>query len=120
MKLQFRRTDEINKIWGKELIIVNNESYCGKLLCFKRGSKLSNHFHLVKDETFYVLQGQLVMYYFNLIDASKLKKTLNVGDVVDIPKGTPHKLEALEDSIIVEFSTHHEDSDSYRIEPSAG
>jgi sugar/nucleoside kinase (ribokinase family) len=37
------------------------------------------------------------------------------GDIVDIPQFNPHKIEAIKESTIIEISTHHEDSDSYRI-----
>ena len=32
---------EIPKGWGKEMIITNNELYCGKILMFKKGCKFS-------------------------------------------------------------------------------
>ncbi len=38
------------------------------------------------------------------------------GDSVRIRPGTKHRFTGLEDSEIIEFSTHHEDSDSYREE----
>ena len=37
------------------------------------------------------------------------------GDVLDLPAGTPHSAYALETTEFFEFSTLHEDSDSYRI-----
>ena len=40
------------------------------------------------------------------------------GDVQHIEKGQPHRFKGLEDSVIIEFSTHHLDSDSYRLEES--
>ena len=39
----------IPKGWGHEVIFVNNELYCGKLLVFKKGAKFSMHYHLIKD-----------------------------------------------------------------------
>jgi quercetin dioxygenase-like cupin family protein len=41
---------------------------------------------------------------------------LSVGDIFHVPTGLRHRLLALEDSEIMEFSTHHEDSDSIRVE----
>ena len=41
---------------------------------------------------------------------------LNVGDCVSIPQGVPHQLFAYENSEVMEVSTPHKDSDSYRIE----
>ena len=40
---------------------------------------------------------------------------LRKGDVVRQRPGQPHQLIALTDGLIFEVSTHHEDSDSYRV-----
>jgi len=47
----------IPKGWGREIIIENNEMYCGKILEFKKGCKFSMHFHMEKDETWWVEKG---------------------------------------------------------------
>ena len=38
----------VPKGWGKEIIFVNNDDYCGKILCFDKGKKFSMHYHLKK------------------------------------------------------------------------
>ena len=38
----------VPKGWGKEIIFVNNDEYCGKLLCFEKGKKFSMHYHIQK------------------------------------------------------------------------
>lgn len=40
------------------------------------------------------------------------------GDFIRIVPGVSHRFSGLEDSVIIESSTHHEDSDSYREEES--
>ena len=50
---------KIPKDWGHEIIFENNEKYCGKLLIFKEGFEFSMHYHLLKDEAWYV-QGRRV------------------------------------------------------------
>lgn len=110
----FRKATEIKKGWGKEVVLANFD-YCGKLLCFNEGTLISDHFHLLKSESFYVLKGSLRFFYYDLSNADRYNVVLNEGDIVDIPAGTPHQLSALVDSVIIEVSTHHEDSDSYRI-----
>jgi len=42
---------------------------------------------------------------------------LSEGDVVRQRPGQPHQIKALTDGRIFEVSTHHEDSDSYRVIP---
>ena len=106
----------IPKGWGHELIIVNNEKYCGKILVFKAGCKFSMHYHLIKQETWYVTKGQ---FTFNWIDTNTAERNtlyLREGDVVTIPIGMPHQLTAIEEGEIFEISTEHFDSDSYRVE----
>ena len=58
---------------GEELVIVNNELYCGKILIFKKGCKFSMHFHMIKDETWYVEEGKFIYRY---IDTA-------VGDIIE-------------------------------------
>ena len=45
---------KVDKIWGYEIWMVNNNKYCGKILHFNGNSKFSMHYHLIKDETWYV------------------------------------------------------------------
>jgi len=112
----------VPKEWGNEIWIENNESYCGKILNFKKGAKFSLHFHVLKSETFYVINGKFRLYYLDTDTAEKKEKIIYDGDVVDIPVGCPHQLECLDTGskdygIIAEFSTQHFDEDSYRVLP---
>jgi mannose-6-phosphate isomerase-like protein (cupin superfamily) len=106
---------KVPKGWGHEVVIVNNELYCGKILVFKAGCKFSMHYHIIKQETWYVNKGSFQFRWINTEDASIQSMELSVGDVVTIPIGMPHQLEAVEDGEIFEISTQHFDSDSYRV-----
>lgn len=105
----------IPKGWGSEIIFENNELYCGKLLNFKKGAKFSMHYHLIKDETWYVKEGEFLYRYINTNDASIIEVNLKEGDTVRQLPGQPHQLEALTDGVIFEVSTQHFDEDSYRV-----
>lgn len=107
----------VPKGWGFEKWIVNNEKYCGKLLYFVKDRKCSWHYHKIKDETFYVQSGRLLLYYGwqEEIDLAH-KILLRKGDHFHIPVGLKHQMQALEDTELFEFSTQHFDDDSYRIE----
>ena len=107
----------VPKGWGNELIIENNEMYCGKLLRFKGGFKFSMHYHMDKDETWYVEEGEFLYRWIDTETAEIHEEKLTEGDVVRQRPGQPHQLEALTDGRIFEVSTHHEDSDSYRVIP---
>lgn len=104
------------KKWGKEIWMVNNEKYCGKLLCFNKESKFSMHFHILKDESWYVNKGKFIFKYINGENADIIEEILNEGDCVRIPQYLPHQLEVLSDGgEIIEISTQHFEEDSIRI-----
>tara|TARA_Y100001963_G_scaffold145243_1_gene218562 strand:- start:21 stop:389 length:369 start_codon:yes stop_codon:yes gene_type:complete len=105
----------VPKGWGNELIIENNEMYCGKLLRFKSNCRFSMHYHMNKDETWYVQRGKFVYRWIDTENADMNESILRKGDVVRQRPGQPHQLMALTDGLIFEVSTHHEDSDSYRV-----
>jgi mannose-6-phosphate isomerase-like protein (cupin superfamily) len=106
---------EVLKGWGKEVWIVNNSKYCGKLLIFRKGGTSSMHYHLEKQETWYVSKGSFLYKYIDTDTADVLEVVLSVGDIVTNLKGEPHQLIALEDSEIFEVSTEHYEEDSYRV-----
>ena len=106
---------KVPKGWGHEVIFVNNELYCGKLLVFKKGCKFSMHYHMIKDETWYVSEGEFVYRWIDTESAETKETILKVGDSVRQFPGMPHQLEALTDGVVFEVSTQHFDSDSFRI-----
>jgi len=99
----------VPKEWGEERWIVNR-NYCGKLLILKKGYRCSLHHHRIKDETFYVNKGRVLM------ECGGNTVVMAPGDALLIEPYVKHRFTGLEDSEIFEFSTHHEDTDSYRDE----
>lgn len=101
---------EVKKVWGKELWIVNCNEYCGKLLFLNKGAQSSYHRHLVKKETFYCLRGQVALtiedkdYMLNPFSRPKTIK----------PKQY-HGFWGITNAVILEISTHHNDSDVERL-----
>ena len=106
---------KVPKGWGEELIIENNEMYCGKLLIFKAGCKFSMHYHMIKDETWYVDKGEFIYRWIDTETAEIHEQHLKAGDIVRQRPGQPHQLEAKTEGTIFEVSTTHSDSDSYRV-----
>jgi quercetin dioxygenase-like cupin family protein len=100
-------TKIVPKVWGEERWIVNRD-YCGKLLILKKGFRCSMHHHKNKDETFYINKGKV------LLELEGNKIIMKLGQAQLIKPNQKHRFTGLEDSEIIEFSTHHEDSDSYR------
>ena len=108
----------VSKAWGHELWIHNSEAYCGKLLVFKKDAKFSMHFHLLKEETWYVSSGSFEYYFISTNEGRKYKLIIEEGDVIDLKQGQPHQLKAItEGATIFEVSTQHFDEDSYRVAP---
>lgn len=106
------------KGWGYEIWIVNNEKYCGKLLGVQRGKKCSWHYHKIKDEVFYLQSGRIIVRFSDGDDIEHAETiVMNKGESFHVPTGLRHQFQALKRSVIVEFSTHHEDADSIRIIP---
>lgn len=107
----------VPKAWGYELWIHNTNAYCGKLLVFKEGSKFSMHYHLLKEETWYISKGEFEYSWINTVNAKKTTQRIKEGDVIHLVQGQPHQLKALTDGATVfEVSTEHFNEDSYRIE----
>ena len=110
------KSEIIPKGWGHEIIFVNNDEYCGKILCFKKHMKCSMHYHLQKKETWYVAKGKFILHWIETSNGISHSEYLNIGDVVTNERGEPHQVIALEDdSQLFEVSTKHFDDDSFRI-----
>ena len=112
----FTANDIHPKGWGYEKWIVNKPEYCGKLLFIQKDKKVSWHYHILKDETFYIQSGSIVLLYSEEDDIESANKTvLNKGDSFHIPRKLRHRMIALEDTELFEFSTQHFETDSYRL-----
>ncbi len=107
----------VQKGWGEEVWIHNDEEYCGKILrFFKAGNKFSLHYHIIKKESWYVSKGAFEYIYVDLVKGIEEKKIIEEGTCLTIDRQEPHQLIALEDmSEIFEVSTQHFDEDSYRL-----
>jgi mannose-6-phosphate isomerase-like protein (cupin superfamily) len=100
----------VPKVWGYEKWLENNDKYCCKLLSLNKGFQCSLHYHKEKDEMFLVTAGHVRLEFGGEV------MFLRPGNFVRIVPGTYHRFRGIEDSIIIEVSTHHEDADSYRLE----
>ena len=110
-------TKKVHKSWGSELWIANNKefNYCGKILVINAGEGTSLHFHSNKHETFYVIEGDLEL---TLVDTETTEENvicLEEGGAFELSQNVPHRLESSTGAKILEISTFHEDSDSYRV-----
>ena len=106
----------VPKGWGFEKWIVNNDEYCGKLLYFVKGKRCSWHFHVLKDEVFYIQSGKVLVKFSEDDDIEHAEELiLSRGDNFHVYRGLRHQMIALEDTELFEFSTQHFDEDSHRL-----
>jgi quercetin dioxygenase-like cupin family protein len=106
----------VSKSWGWELHICNNERYCGKKLFIKQGLWLSFHHHNIKDEVLYVESGKIWFNHDETESNVDLVESdlLTVGHAFHVVPGVRHQMHAIEDTMLIEFSTQHFDEDSIR------
>ena len=109
---------KIEKPWGYEKIIENNEKYVVKELFMKKGNSCSLQYHESKKETVYVLKGKLSYTEGSTVEQLSVRE-LNVHDTVTIDPYTIHRMEALEDCLYLEASTSELD-DVVRLRDSYG
>ncbi len=92
---------ETIKPWGKEVLYVKTKDYVVKELYITKGHRLSLQYHDIKEESWYFVKGNVKVTHGNTSFVSLLHQ------FVHVPPKTIHRLEALEDSIILEVSTPH-------------
>ena len=109
---------EIDKqhAWGFEIRCVNNERYCGKFLVITNPHVMSSlHYHKLKDETFCIMSGEVNIETQHEGDILK-SSIYTAGKQIRIQAGVRHRLYSYSPlSVILEVSTHHDDSDTFRV-----
>ena len=93
----------VPKPWGYEIIWAHTDRYVGKVLHINAGHALSMQYHERKDETVYLLSGEM-RYWVKLGDELQDVR-LSEGDAFRITPGTVHYMEAITDCDILEAST---------------
>jgi len=112
---------EVKKLWGREFWIINNDKYCTKVLAINPGWQCSLHMHPIKDETFFVLEGQVNLEVEHPTSPDGfLVNQLVEGEIYRLTPGTYHRFwSATNDrALVLEVSTTHSDEDVVRKEDS--
>lgn len=109
----------VPKPWGHELIWAETDRYVGKILHIKAGESLSLQYHERKDETIYVLSGELIFEHGPIGDAPLTRVTLKPGESFRITPHLRHRMSAAIDCDILEASTPELD-DVVRLEDRYG
>ena len=82
----------VPKPWGHELIFAENERYAGKILHLEPGHSLSLQYHERKDETLYVLRGEVSLSVE--VGGEMKEMRLSEGSSYRIRPGVRHRMRA--------------------------
>ena len=95
----------ITKPWGYEKIWALSDRYIGKILHINAGHELSVQYHNKKDETAYLLSGEIIYRVQRNGDDVLDDVHLKVGESYRIIPGTIHQMIAVTDCDVLEVST---------------
>lgn len=93
----------VEKPWGYELIWARTDRYVGKILHIEPGHCLSLQYHNQKDETLYVLRGEIVFRV--KVGEEQREIPMREGDGYHVTPHTVHQMEAVTPADLLEAST---------------
>jgi sialic acid synthase SpsE/quercetin dioxygenase-like cupin family protein len=92
---------------GAVLLNFINREYCKKLLVMLPGQRHPEHAHKQKEETFYIVYGDIT------IALDGVEKNYKKGDIVLVNRGVKHSFATKHGVIFEEISSTHYKNDSY-------
>lgn len=92
---------------GTCMITLVNKDYCKKIIYQFPNQTNPEHFHKIKEETFIVLDGNLIVTVDGIVS------TLEKGDILTIPVKSKHSFTTENGCIFEEISTQHHADDSF-------
>lgn len=93
----------VDKPWGYELIWAKTDRYVGKVLHIEPGHLLSLQYHKEKDESIYVLRGEIVLRLQQ--GDTLIERRMAEGEAFHIRPRMIHQFEAVVASDLLEAST---------------
>ena len=99
--------DTVDKPWGYEVLWAHSNDYVAKIMFIKPNCRMSLQFHTIKEETVYIMRGELKVWESeNEEDCTVLPP----GYVYHVEPGRVHRFGATEESVmLIEVSTNHLD-----------
>jgi len=94
---------KVEKPWGWELWVAVTEKYAGKIIHNNPGQKLSRQYHIIKDETVYVISGRLVVEIGQAGTAERFD--LPAGKSMRVTAETVHRFMSPDDEAVEIFET---------------
>jgi quercetin dioxygenase-like cupin family protein len=93
----------VEKPWGYELIWARTDRYVGKILHIDPGHVLSLQYHNRKDESIYVLKGEIILRLQQ--GDTLIERQMKEGEAFHIEPKVVHQFEAVDASDLLEAST---------------
>jgi len=93
----------VDKPWGHEIIWARAERYVGKILHIEPGHVLSLQYHNQKDESIYVLTGEIILRIQQ--GETLIERRVRAGEAFHIPPKLIHQIEAVTVTDLLEAST---------------
>jgi len=94
----------VEKPWGYEVIWARTDRYVGKVLHIEPGQVLSLQYHNLKDETIYVLRGEIILR-LQPAGGALTERRMREGESFHIRPPLIHQFEAVVASDLLEAST---------------
>jgi mannose-6-phosphate isomerase len=93
----------VDKPWGHELIWARTDRYVGKILHIEPGHILSLQYHKEKDESIYVLRGEILLRFQQ--GDTLVERPLREGEAFHIHPKLIHQFQAVVTTDLLEAST---------------
>lgn len=93
----------VEKPWGYELIWARTDRYVGKILHIEPGHLLSLQYHNKKDESIYVLRGEIILRIQQ--EDTLIERRVAEGEAFHIRPRLVHQFEAVTAADLLEAST---------------
>jgi mannose-6-phosphate isomerase-like protein (cupin superfamily) len=93
----------VPKPWGHEIIWAKTDRYVGKILHIEPGHVLSLQYHNKKDESIYVMTGEIILRVKQ--GETLIERSMRAGEAFHIQPKTIHQFEAVVASDLLEAST---------------
>ncbi len=109
------KTKTVEKPWGKFEQFTLNEETTVKLLHVKEGHRLSYQYHLLRSEFWRIVSGKVEV----VLDGTR--KMLRTGDSIFVPLRAKHRIEGIEDSVVLEIAYgRFDENDIVRVDDDYG
>ena len=93
----------VDKPWGYEIIWAHTDRYVGKILHIEAGHALSLQYHNKKDESIYVLTGEIILRVQQ--DDTLIERRVREGEAFHVRTKLIHQFEAVTTADLLEAST---------------